>query len=360
MKITNVEPIALAIPFQPMDPPSIWAGDASKQLLVRVDTDEGITGWGEAFSVFSSRAVGAVISDLIKHLVIGSSPLEIPALLERVQRVTMLLGRGGIAMAALSGVELALWDIAGKVEGVPVHQLIGDKRSAPVAGYASLLRYGTAKQAADAAAQWADKGFRGVKLHQADTESVRETRAAVGSKLPLMLDSNCPWTVDEAIAVARELGPYGLEWFEEPVWPPEDYEGLARLRAAVDIPIAAGENEGSLDALRRMAASGAVDVLQPGITRMGGIQPLLSAAALATELGLALAPHSMHVGPGLAAMLHVAAVTPSIEWIEIFGAELETSILEEPITHDGGLYEAPSGPGLGVTVDEEAVRRFAA
>ena len=360
MKITNVEPVVLAIPFQPMDPPSIWAGDASKQLLVRVDTDEGITGWGEAFSVFSSRAVGAVISDLFKHLVIGSSPLEIPALLDRVQRLTMLLGRGGIAMAALSGIELALWDIAGKAAGVPVFELLGEKRSSRVAGYASLLRYATAKQAAEASVKWAAQGFRGVKLHQADVESVRETRAAIGPELPLMLDSNCPWTVEEAIEVGRQLEAYNLEWFEEPVWPPEDYEGLARVRDAVNIPIAAGENEGSLTALGRMAASGAVDILQPGITRMGGIQPLLDAATLAAELGLRLTPHSMHVGPGLAAMLHVAAVTPSIEWIEIFGAHLQASILEEPITHDDGWYEAPTGPGLGVTVDEKAIRRFAA
>lgn len=359
MKIINVEPIALAIPFQPMDPPSIWGGDASKQLLVRIDTDEGITGWGEAFSVFSSRAVAAVISDLVKYLVIGASPLEIPALLDRVERVTMLLGRNGIAMAALSGVELALWDIAGKAKGVPVHQLLGEKRDSRVAGYASLLRYGTAKQAADAAAKWVEAGFRGVKLHQADTESVRATRAAIGSELPLMLDSNCPWTVEEAIAVGRELEAYDLEWFEEPVWPPEDHEGLARLRGAIGIPIAAGENEGSLTALRRMAASGAVDILQPGITRMGGIGPLRQAAALAAELGLRLTPHSMHFGPGLAAMLHVAAVTPSIEWIEIFGAQLGTSILEEPITHDDGWYEPPTGHGLGVTIDEDVLRRFA-
>lgn len=360
MKITNVQPIALAIPFAPMDPPSLWGGNASRQLLIRVDTDEGITGWGEAFSVFSSNTVAAVVNDLVRHLIIGSSPLEIPALLDRVQHIAMVLGRGGIAMAALSGVELALWDIAGKAKGVPVSQLLGETRSSGVAGYASLLRYGTANQAAKAAAQWADAGFRGVKLHQADVESVRETRAAIGPELPLMLDSNCPWTVEQAIQVGRDLETCRLEWFEEPVWPPEDYEGLARLRKAIDIPVAAGENEGSLTALRRMATSGAVDILQPGITRMGGIQAVREAASLAEDLGLRFAPHSMHFGPGLAAMLHVAVTTPSIQWIEIFGAELETPLLEEPITHDGGWYRAPTGPGLGVTVNEELLRRFAA
>lgn len=360
MKITSVQPIALKIPFAKMDPPSIWGGDASKQLLVRIDTDEGITGWGEAFSVFSFNTVAAVINDLLKHLITGASPLDVPALLARVQHVTMFLGRGGIAMAAMSGIELALWDIAGKAKGVPVHQLLGEARSPRVAGYASLLRYGTAAQAAKASAYWAGTGLRGVKLHQADVESVRETRAAIGPDLPLMLDANCPWTVDDAIRVGRELDACKLEWLEEPIWPPEDYEGLARVRDAIDIPIAAGEGEGSLTALRRMATSGAVDILQPGITRMGGITAMRASAALASELGLRFVPHCMHFGPALAAMLHVAATTPSIDWLEIFGADLEAPLLEEPIQHDGGWYTAPTGPGLGVTINEDVVRRFAA
>src|SRR5262249_43839316 len=145
------------------------------------------------------------------------------------------------------------------------------------------------------------------KLHQTDVESVRAARAEVGDGVELMLDTNCPWSADEAVAMARVLAPHRLFWLEEPVWPPEDYSGLARVAAATETPIALGENESTLFGFRAIIEQRAGDILQPSITKVGGISEFKKIAVLAQAAGVPIAPHSFYFGPGLAATLHVAA-----------------------------------------------------
>ena len=197
-----------------------------------------------------------------------------------------------------------------------------------------------------------------LQLHQIDVASVRAAREAVGPDVELMLDTNCPWTPFEAIAMARALAPYRLFWLEEPVWPPEDYAGLARVAAATDTPVALGENESTLYGFHEIVRQHAGDILQPSITKVGGIGEFKKIAALAQAANLPIAPHSFYFGPGLAATLHVAATFGGAMPVEFPTGTYETPFLTHPIEAHDDWVEVPSGPGLGVEINEEAIRRY--
>ncbi len=225
MKITEVRAIPLAIPLRPETPSSAWSEGMGKQILVRVATDEGLVGWGECFAYGAPLAVCAIVDDALAPLVAGQDPTQIERLVDAMHRALMIWGRRGLAMTAVSGVELALWDIAGKARGVPVFDLLGGLCQPRVAAYASLLRYASASDVGRAASAAAAGGYRSIKLHQIDVESVAVAREAVGAEIDLMLDTNCPWSVEEAIRMGRRLERFELRWLEEPVWPPRTTRG---------------------------------------------------------------------------------------------------------------------------------------
>ncbi len=189
-------------------------------------------------------------------------------------------------------------------------------------------------------------------------ESVRAAREAVGPGVGLMLDANCPWTPAEAIAIAGALEPYGLRWLEEPVWPPEDYEGLARVRRASSIPIAAGENASTVFGFRDLIAAGAADVLQPDVPKAGGIGETRKILALAQAANLPVALHSWFYGPALAATLHVAAAMGGSMPVEIAEGEPEAPTMAPDIVVRDGWVEPPAGPGLGIELVEETLHRY--
>jgi L-alanine-DL-glutamate epimerase-like enolase superfamily enzyme len=261
-------------------------------------------------------------------------------------------------MFAISGVELALWDLTGKGSGVPVHALLGGLCQRDVRAYASLLRYASASDVGRAATLMVARGFTAIKLHQIDVDSVEVARDAVGDDVDLMLDTNCPWTVEDAIAIGRRLERFGLRWLEEPVWPPEDYVGLARVRAAVRIPIASGENDATLHGFSALVAAGAADVLQPSVTKVGGLGEMRKIATLAAAAGVTFVPHSFYYGPGLAATLHVIAATPGVPYVEFPPGALEADLLAEPFRCVGGRVGAPTAPGLGADPDPDVLARF--
>ncbi len=358
MKITGIQAIPLAIPMKPMTPPSTWAAGTRKQIIVRVLTDAGISGIGEAFAYGAPLAVCNVIDESLAPMLVGQDPLGIEALVDLMHRGTMIYGRRGLGMFAISGVEIALWDLLGKARNAPVYELLGGAVRPRLPVYASLLRYDSPEDVARACRHYAAQGFRMLKLHQTDVESVKAAREAVGPAVELMLDTNCPWTSDEAIAMARALAPYRLFWLEEPVWPPEDYTGLARVAAATDTPIALGENESTVFGFREIVERRAGDILQPSVTKVGGISEFKKIAALGQAANLPIAPHSFYFGPGLAATLHVAATFGGDMPVEFPTGEYETPLLARPITARDGWVEVPRGPGLGVEVNEEAIRRY--
>src|SRR6267142_83674 len=220
------------------------------------------------------------------------------------------MSRNGPVAFALSGLDIALWDLKGKVAGAPIWKLLGGTGRPRVEAYASLMRLGPAhvgKVAADAAA----RGYRHIKLHEHSVEAVAAARAAVGPDVPLMLDTNCFWpTVEAAREAARQMQPHSLAWLEEPLYPPDDFEGLARLRREAGVPIAAGENLGNRHDVRRIAQAQAVDIVQPSLAKMGGISEVVHAIADAGRLGVRVVPHSPYSGPALVAAVHVIAALP--------------------------------------------------
>ena len=357
MKITAIQSVPLAIPLRPLQPASAWSAATRKQIVVRVVTDSGLTGTGEAFAYGAPLAVCNVIDESLAPLLVGQDALRIEALVDLMHRGTMIYGRRGLAMFAISGVEIALWDLLGKALGAPVSALLGGAIRPRLPVYASLMRYDSPATVGEACSHFASLGFRMLKLHQIDVESVRAAREAVGPDVELMLDTNCPWNPQEAIRMARALAPYRLFWLEEPVWPPEDYAGLAQVAAATDTPVALGENESTAVGFREIIAHRAGDILQPSVTKVGGISEFRKIAALAQAANLPIAPHSFYFGPGLAATLHVAASLGGNLPVEFPTGELETPFLCAPLTARDGAVSVPTGPGLGVEVNEEAIRR---
>ena len=360
MKVTEVRALPLAIPLREMTPPSSWAAGIGRQILVRLTTDTGVTGWGECFAYGAPLAVCNVVDEVLAPLVVGQDPTQVEHLAHQMHHALMIWGRRGLAMCAVSGVELALWDAAGKARGVPVYQLLGGLCQARTPAYASLLRYDSPVQAAQAARAAVALGYRAVKLHQTDVESVAAAREAVGGDVDIMLDTNCPWTVEQAIAMGRRLERYHLRWLEEPVWPPEDYAGLARVRASIATPIACGENEATVFAYQAIIAHGAADIVQPSVTKVGGISEMKKAATLAAAANVTFVPHSFYYGPGLAATLHVAASTPGgVPYVEFPPGELVAPLTAEPLRCADGAVSVPDRPGLGADPNPDVLTRFA-
>jgi len=358
MKVTEVRAVPLAIPLAPATPPSSWAAGLARQILVSVTTDEGLVGWGECFAYGATLAVCNIVDDALAPIVVGQDPSQIEMLVDRMHRTLMIWGRRGLAMMAVSGVELALWDLAGKARGVPVYQLLGGLCQSRARAYASLLRFDTPTQVAQAVSAAKVLGYTAVKLHQTDVESVAAARDAGGSDLDIMLDTNCPWTVEEAIRIGRTLERYDLRWLEEPVWPPEDYAGLARVRAALRIPIACGENEATVLAYRQIIEAGAADIVQPSMTKVGGISEMKKIATLAAAANVTFVPHSFYFGPGLAATLHVVASTPGVPYVELPPGHLVAPLTAEPIRSGGVGLSVPDRPGLGADPDPDVLSRY--
>jgi L-alanine-DL-glutamate epimerase-like enolase superfamily enzyme len=358
VKITDIRALALAVPLRPLRPPSAWTAWSGKQVIVRVLTDEGIEGVGESFAYGSPLGLAAIIEDAFKPLLIGRDPRRIDDLADLMQRSAVNYARRGLGIYAIGGIEMALWDLAGKARCVPVYELLGGLVRPRLKAYASMMRYDSPADVAAACRRLVGQGYTMLKLHQTDVESVRAARAAVGAEVELALDPNCPWTVDEALAIARELAPLDLVWLEEPIFPPEDHDGLARVRRESPMPIAAGENEATTFGFRDLIARGAADILQPDIPKSGGIGEVQKIIAMAEQAMLPVALHSWFYGPAMIATLHVAAAMGGTMPVEVAEGELEAPIFIPAIEVKDGMVSPPSGPGLGVALNEEALRRY--
>lgn len=363
MKIAAISTVLLRLPFEHGGPPLSFAGrprTAMEMLLVRVDTDNGITGWGEAFGPGIWPATRTVIEDILAPMCAGHDCTEIAALTEDLQRKLHPLGRGGPVAFAMAGLDIALWDIAGQHAGLPLCRLLANSPAASLTAYASLLRYGEPALVAGKCREAIDAGYHDVKLHEIGIEQARAARAALGPDAGLMMDVNCPWSPDEAVAMARQLRDVNLLWFEEPVWPPEDHAGLAKVRRDGGIPVAAGENASTAADFRHMFDAAAVDFAQPSVIKIGGVTPMLRIIELAELRGIAIMPHSPYFGPGLIATLHVCAARAPAAMMEIYFCELGASPLGAAIQPVNGRMTVPQGAGLGVAPDPIVMRKYAA
>jgi L-alanine-DL-glutamate epimerase-like enolase superfamily enzyme len=361
MRIVSMEPITVAIPYRHEGPLTGFGGSVwptLRYLLVRVETEDGLIGWGEAFGYGVIPATAAVIRETLAPLAIGRDAADVAGLMEEIKKTVHIYGRGGPTQYALGGLDIALWDLAGKRAGRPLAELLGGLGRKAIDAYSSLMRLSdpaTVRRGCERALQ---KGFRAVKLHETTEPAVTAAREALGPDTALMVDVNCAWRFDEALAMARSFERNRLTWLEEPIWPPEDVASMERLRAAGDTPLAAGENVPNAWAFKPLA-SGALDYLQPSVTKVGGITEFMKVASLAEFNGKRIAPHSPYFGPGLLATIQIAAACPLISWIECFGVELETPLFGSTGLPDGnGSIAVPTGPGLGMDPDPDVLARL--
>lgn len=360
MRITAVTPIHLCMPYSygdvRRDGDHHWR--EMETLLVRVDTDTGLVGWGEAFGFNACATTATAITTLIAPLAVGQPVPPGNDLVSRIARRLHNFGVSGPVPYGLSGLDIALWDIAGKAAGVPVCDLLGGCRRTRIPAYASLLRYGDAGLVARHTAEALGLGYRQIKLHEVDPAIMRAARQTAGAETPLMLDANCAWSPGQALSLAPELRELGFAWVEEPIWPMDDIAGLAALRRALRQPIAAGENTAQVADLYRLVAEGAVDVVQPSVTKIGGISALREISARYNGTGIQVCPHSPYFGPGLIATLHVLAAAASDAACEWFYCRLGESMFRAPVAPDSGFFDVPRQPGLGVEPDGDTLERF--
>jgi L-alanine-DL-glutamate epimerase-like enolase superfamily enzyme len=344
MNITQIDIMRVAIPFG-----TGFTGSRGwtrmESLMVRLETDDGLTGWGEAFGHTANPGTFALLTDLVAPWFLGKNAESIDSLMEAADRAFHVIGRTGPAIYALSAIDIALWDLAAQRAGKPLFQLLGGDRPAELRCYASLMPYGDLAAVVDNALRAVDAGFAAIKLHEKTLEAFRAVRAALDPTIPIMLDVNCAWPVPQATEMATAIRDDGFAWLEEPVWPPEDFAGLAAVRAA-GLAIAAGENVGPLHDFVRLLQSGAVDVLQPSVIKLGGITAMRRVLSVAAAYPVRVVPHCFYWGPGYLATAHLIAAMPVRPPLETAFITLESS--PHPLFHPArGTVSLPETPGLG-------------
>ena len=364
MKIAAVESFHISVPY---DFGNTAANAAATQwpkmetLFVKVTTDDGLVGWGEGFGLAACGITKVAVDKAIAPLAVGRDPTDIAALMREVAYRQRNCARNGPVGFALSALDIALWDIAGKRAGKPLYRLLGGEQDVErLPAYASLLRYGDADVVRTNSTKAVERGYREVKLHEIGIAQIEAAREAIGGGIALTVDASCAWSLPQAVETAKALQACRLKWLEEPLWPPEDYAGLARLKAESGIATAAGENAGTLADIAALLEVAGVDYVQPSITKIGGVSAMREVAEMARRRGAKLAPHSPYFGPGLIATIHLIASLPEKPLIERFYLDLEASPLGDLVEAPGGLMRVPNGPGLGIAVDETVLGKYRA
>ena len=363
MKITNIEVYELQIPFSTgvknKSPSDFLKADAMDFCLIKIDTDVGISGWGDAFSFHCRKSVAEAINYMVKPLLIGKNPLDVQQINFELQKKLHLFGRYGITMFAISGVDIALWDILAKHSNLPLCNILGSGGEKKMPAYASLWRYEDTEAVQDRCKHAKDLGYNYIKLHEIYTSEVEAARNILGDETPIMVDTNCPWTKDKARQMLIEWEDYSLYWVEEPINPPEDFESLSNLRSESLIPIAAGENACTSFEFKKMFEAEAVDYAQPSVTKVGGITEFKKIVSVAETYGVQVMPHSPYFGPGFLATLHLSQSIPNPGLLERFFIDFEAYIYPEEIFNPKkGFFQIPDGIGLGFEPDINVLKDY--
>jgi L-rhamnonate dehydratase len=339
-------------------------------LIVEIFTDDGHAGIGNA--ALAPPITKQVIDLYLKPLLIGADPWNIEFLWQHMYRKTMAFGRKGIGMAAISAVDIALWDLLGKSAKQPVFRLLGGRTKPRIPVYASRLYSIELSELAAEAKRYKKEGYRAMKLRfgwgpgdgasgmQQNVDLVRTVRQAVGDGIDVMADAYMGWTLDYAKRMLRLLEPFNLRWLEEPVIP-DDIHGYAELKAHARIPIAGGEHEFTQYGFRDLLAARAVDYIQFDTNRVGGITQARKISALAESYSVPVIPHAgqMHNYHVVMASLN----SPMAEYFPIVDVEVGNELFwyifaGEPKAKDGFVDLDDNLPGLGLSINEQAMAKF--
>ena len=391
MQIRSAETMIVEIPF-PFPQSGTGIGfNAWRSLefaLVRLEDERGTVGWGEAFGYSTVESTKAMLDRLVIPRLMLAPVQDVAAWNLEVQRALHLHGRYGVTLFAISGVDIALWDLAARRAGVPVHELLptrtdagtgaggdagtgaggeagagGDAgapsgaRRSDFATYASLMRYDEPPLVAQACEAALARGYTAVKMHERILDSIEAGRRAVGPDVPLATDVNCGYDLDWLESERARIESVGLAWLEEPIFPPEDFATLHALRSPA-LRIAAGENWCTSVQFAAAAHADAVDMMQPSVTKVGGISEFLRVCEVAAAAGVPVVPHCPYYGPGFHATLHAAATRANVDNIEMLWVEPEAWLVDPEPLRDGDRVRVPEGPGLGWEPDPDVLARY--
>jgi L-alanine-DL-glutamate epimerase-like enolase superfamily enzyme len=361
MKITRAETLVVEIPFQLKGTgvgimPTAWK--SLEFALVRLEDEFGNVGWGEGFGYFTVDATKAILDRLVLPTLIGATITDIPAWNLEAQRRLHMFGRFGIGIFAISGVDIALWDLAAKRQGKPLHALLGAGGGpSEIPFYVSLVRYGERSLTTGALEEALAAGFSAVKLHETDLDIIGDCRAILGLDHPMCVDVNCGWSAEFVHDNRSRIAGFDLAWLEEPIFPPEDFAALAALRGE-PAPIAAGENWCTARQCRQAMEAGAVDYIQPSITKIGGVSEYVATVDAAEAAGVAVMPHSPYFGPGFYASLQVAAARPAIRALEYNFVTPDAWLADVEGLRRGDRIAVSDAPGIGFTPDLDVLTRY--
>ena len=376
MKITAIRTHVLeAALSQPFAYSRAWYATRTA-MLVEIETDTGLTGWGECYG--PARMTSAVVQAMSGWL-LGQNPLHTDRLWQQIYADLRDHGQKGLVVEALSGIDIALWDIKGKHFGVPVYDLLGGPLRTTVRAYATGLYRrkdgDPLEYLAEEAAGYVQDGFHAVKLKvgfgvQEDILITRAVREAIGPDTGLMIDANHAYDAVAAIELGRKVADLDIGWFEEPVLP-EDLHAYRAVKAALPIPIAGGECEFTRLGFRDIFATHAIDIVQPDTCAAGGIGECKKIADMSAAFGVRYNPHVWGTGIGIAASLQLMATLPTHTPTSLAPLEpileldqtehpIRQAILKTPLTHTRGQMAIPDGPGLGIEIDRDALEAFRA
>ncbi|MGI8687628.1 MAG: mandelate racemase/muconate lactonizing enzyme family protein [Thermomicrobiales bacterium] len=376
MKIATIETFGLEAPLAtPFAWSQAWV-TKRRAVLVRIETDDGIEGWGEIYCQAPPVIYTTIIAELLAPHFLGANPWDREVLWQATYNATIDAGQRGFIVGALSALDIALWDIVGKECGQPVHRLLGGLARRQVQAYAT----GLYRQPGDdwiaalpaEAVGYVARGFRVVKMKVGfgialDVEAVRAVRAAIGPDVALAVDANHAYTPVQASELGRRIAPYDIAWFEEPV-SPEDIAGYREVRERQLIPVAGGELAYTRFGFRDLLERRAADILQPDLCLCGGLSEGRAIADLARTWNVRCWAHVWGTGIAQATAMHFLGWMPTksadadvdpllVEW-DNTPNPLRDQIVTNPPVYAAGAVTVPTGPGLGVTIDRAAIARF--
>ncbi len=361
MRIDHLETITLR--FEYADGFRYAGGQCTARVtsLVLVHTDSGQVGIGAAYS--HPGLVHLIVQEQLAPLLVGEDPTEVESLWQKMYRITRWYGRKGAAMTAIGAIDTACWDLRGKSLGQPVWELLGGQRLTCPA-YASALLWKEPAALAEEASKLIERGFRRVKMRlgyggDRDRASVRAVRDAIGPNCDVMCDGSMRYSLEDAASLGEFLAEQNVFWFEEP-FEPEDIDSYVALSSRVTPPLAAGENEFGLQGFRELIRAGALDIVQPDVSRCGGITEAKRVADLALTAGLRVAPHTWSDAVAVTANAHLVASLPHGITVEVdqTGNPFIEELLVEPLVVHDGLLSLSNAPGLGIELNPATLQRY--